>query len=328
MALSKIILDLYVYDGTEGSFSSTDLKYTITKKRISSQTNITVEIAELVRDFFSISFNDNYSIFTKWVSVVVTYFDEGDQEFTYSSPQVFTYNAFDGYGYFEDGANPELSRNSLISASNIYLPEGTAGKTPIYAEGVGKVVIDAATTEITDNGNSNQKIQYITIPANSSTVKIYDTDDATLLKTITVTNVCEPKYTPFKVTFQNKYGCFEDLYFFKRINEKLNVTEESFKKNTISNSTASYSTSSGQQERYAVNGKTSLTLNTGFVVEDINQTIEELFLAEHVWIRYESKTLAILPMSKSMEFKTSLNDKLANYTIDFNFAFDKINNIR
>ena len=106
--------------------------------------------------------------------------------------------ATDGYGYFEEGTNPELSRNALISADNIYLPENTIGRLPIFAEGVGKVTIDSVDTQITDNGNTNQKIQYVTIPQNSSTIQVYDTDDLTLLKTILVTNQCEPKYTPYK----------------------------------------------------------------------------------------------------------------------------------
>ena len=59
-----------------------------------------------------------------------------------------------------------------------------------------------------------------------------------------------------------------------------------------------------------------------------NKTIEELFLSENVWIRYENKTLPILPESKTLDFKTVLNDRLINYTIDFSFAFDKINNVR
>ena len=69
-------------------------------------------------------------------------------------------------------------------------------------------------------------------------------------------------------------------------------------------------------------------MNTGFVKEDMNQTIEELYFSENVWIRYEGKTLPVIPTSKSLQYKTSLNDKLINYTIDFEFAFDKLNNIR
>ena len=69
-------------------------------------------------------------------------------------------------------------------------------------------------------------------------------------------------------------------------------------------------------------------MNTVFVKENMNQTIEELFFSENVWIRYEGKTLPIIPSTKSLQYKIVLNDKLINYTVDFEFAFDKINNVR
>ena len=328
MALKRIELDLYIYDGILATNKPVTPQYEINKKRIETHNEITLEIGELVRDYLTISFNDDYNSYSKWVDADITYFDDADQPFTFSNPQTFSFLALDGYGYFEDGTNPALSTNALISSNNIYLPENTAGKLPIFAEGVGKVIIDSTTTEITDNGNTNQKIQYLTIPSNSSSVKVYDTDDSTLLKTITVNNVCEPKFTPHKITFINKYGAFQDLYVFKKFIETLQVTSQEYKRNTIANSTSTYSTAEGQKERYNVNGETSLQLNTGFVSEDMNQTIEELFLSENVWIRYEGKTLPVLPKSKQLLYKTSLNDKLINYKIDFNFAFDKINNIR
>lgn len=328
MILGKAELSLYVYSGTVGSYTASNLVYQITKNKISGQSNIVFEVAELVRDYIDITFNDDYISHTKWVTAVVRYFDTAGEQFTSNNPQTFNYIALDGYGYFEEGTSPELSRHALISADNIYLPEGTAGKLPIFAEGVGKVTIDSTDTEITDNGNSNQKIQYITIPADSSTVKVYDTDDATLLKTITVTNVCEPKFTPYKVTFVNKFGAFQDVYFFKKTTESFSVTDETFKRNIMNSATATYNTNATQQQRYNVNAKTRITLNTGFIKEDMNQTIEELFLTENAWINYGGNCLPILPQSKSMRFKTSLNDRLTDYTIDFEFGFDKINNIR
>ena len=60
----------------------------------------------------------------------------------------------------------------------------------------------------------------------------------------------------------------------------------------------------------------------------MNDTIEELFLAENVWLRIDNKTLPMLPKTKSLTYKTSVNDNLLNYTIEFDYAFDKINNIR
>ena len=326
MSLKSVVVDLYVWDGTV-SDQPVSPAYTINKSVISGQTNITLEIAELVRDYFTITFNDDYNSIARYVRTVVSSFDDSDEPFE-TNPIVTTYVALDGYGYFEEGTNPELDRHALMSATNIYLPEGTTGKMPIFAEGVGKVIIDGVTTQITDNGNTNQKIQYVTIPADKSLIQVYDTNDTTLKKTLTISNICEPKYTSFKVTFVNKFGAFQDLYFFKKTSEVTNVTDELFKKNIITNTASTYNTYDNQRGRMNVNAQTSLTMNTGFIKENMNQTIEELFYSENVYIRYENKTLAVIPKSKSLQYKTSLNDKLINYTVDFDFAFDRINNVR
>tara|TARA_R100001230_G_C5679183_1_gene185565 strand:- start:148 stop:1137 length:990 start_codon:yes stop_codon:yes gene_type:complete len=329
MALKSARLEIYIYSGTAGSYTSSDLKYTLDKDLISGQSNIIFEIGNLVRDYLTHDFNNDYASVTKWVSVVKKLFDTNtDLEFESGSSTVTNFIALDGFGTFEDEINPQLSTNALISADNIYIPENTAGRFPIFAEGVGKVVIDSSTTQITDSGNSNQKIQYITIPANTTTIQVFDTDDATLRKTITVNNVCEPKYTSFKVTFVNKFGAYEDIYFFKKTTETFSVTDETHKTNSINTSSVTYPTYNGQQQRYNVNAKTSLQMNTGFIKEDATKTIEELFLSENVYIRFDSKTLPIIPRSKSFVHKTSLNDKLINYTIDFEFAFNLINNVR
>ena len=319
---------IFIYTGTSGSYSSSDLKYTLQKDIISGETNIVFEIAELVRDYLPISFNNDYTSVSIWVTVSTTLIDTNLQNFSYGSPVTATYLALDGYGYFEDGINPQNSTDALITTNTIYLPEDTAGKLPLYAAGVGKIIIDSATTEITDSGNSNQKIQYATIPANSSEIKVYATDDTTLKKTITVVNVCEPKFTNYKITFINKHGAFQDVYMFAKSTESFNVTDENFKSNIIANSTVTYNTYASQQTRYNVNAQSNLKLNTGFILEDANSTIEELFLSRNVWIRFNSQTLPIVPKTKDMTFKTSVNDKLINYTIDFEFAFNKINNVR
>jgi hypothetical protein len=326
MGLKRVEVDLYIWDGLETQ-QPTIPQYTIAKSRITGNDNITLEIGELVRDYINISFNNNYNSISRYVRAVVNSFDDADEPFQ-TNPITSTYIALDGYGYFEEGANPELSRNALISADNIYLPENTAGNFPIFAEGVGKVIIDSNTTQITDSGNTNQKVQYITIPANSSTILVYDTDDSTLKKTITVTNICEPKFTPYKITFVNKFGVFENMFAFKKSSEVSNVTDELFKRNIVTNASSNYNTYDNQKSRMNVNAQTSLTLNTGFIKEDMNQTIEELFYSENVYIRYEDKTLAVIPTSKSLQYKTVLNDKLINYTVQFDFAFDRINNVR
>ena len=51
-------------------------------------------------------------------------------------------------------------------------------------------------------------------------------------------------------------------------------------------------------------------------------------LSEDCWIEIKNQTLPINVSSSSLAFKTQLNDKLINYTIDIEFAYDTINNIR
>ena len=331
MALNRVIVELYIYEGIAESYTSDDKKYTIQRERLPNRTNILIEIAELVRDYVSVEFNNNYSVgisSTIWVTASINYYDENDNPISQTESPV-TYLAFDGYGEFQDGINPQLSTGALMTKNTIYLPEGTAGKVPIFAEGVGKYVIGGVTTQITDNGNSNQKIQYIDVPADTTNdVVIYATDDSTVVKTVKVVQVCEPTFTPIKCSFINHYGAIEDIYFFKKSVESFNVSDSSYNRNIIDSGNLTYSTSKGQRERYNVNENTNITLNTGFVLEDFNSAIEEMFLSENVWLRYEGKTLSVIPNSKSFTFKNSLNDNLINHSVDFAFAFDKINNIR
>lgn len=325
--LKTVNLFIYIYSGTSGSYTDTDLKYTLTKSIISYQNNIVFEIAEIVRDYIDVTFNNDYQSRTIWVTTIAGLIDDTNQPFTYGSPVTNTNLAFDGYGFYEDEINPQLTAYDLISSNTIYLPENTAGKLPVYAATTGSVVIDSATTTITDNGNTNQKIKYIDIPANTNTIAVKDSGGTTQ-KTITVVNVCEPKFTPYKVTFINRYGVFQDFYAFKKTTESFNVTDEKFKRNIISSSTVTYGVNQAQQTRYNINATSSITLNTGFIKEDMNETIEELFLSENLWIRYNNKTLPIIPKTKTLQFKTVLNNNMIDYTIDFEFAFDKINNVR
>jgi hypothetical protein len=66
---------------------------------------------------------------------------------------------------------------------------------------------------------------------------------------------------------------------------------------------------------------------------NINEWFEELMLSEYVWVRKPSysgslKTVPVKIVTSSFTKKTSLNDKLIEYTIQFEEAFDYINNVR
>ena len=130
-----------------------------------------------------------------------------------------------------------------------------------------------------------------------------------------------------RIAFINKFGVLQTMYFFKKSIESLSITDSMFKRNII-DSNASYNTGDVQSQRFDVKADRNLTLNTGFVNEDFNQTIEELLLTENCWITYDGSTIAATPQNKDFTYNTSLNNKTINYTVAFSFASDYINNVR
>lgn len=247
------------------------------------------------------------------------------------------YLAFDGYGYFQEGATPELSRHALISSDYVYTPEGTSIDIPFFTEDDIEITYTVNGTPTTvdlaadfDN-TAASAVRYVTFAPNTNnssyTINVYNNGQTTLLKSINLIPVCEPKFTPIKCQFINKFGVLQTMYFFKKSIESLSITDSMFKRNII-DSNASYNTGDVQSQRFDVKADRNLTLNTGFVNEDFNQTIEELLLTENCWITYDGSTIAATPQNKDFTYNTSLNNKTINYTVAFSFASDYINNVR
>jgi hypothetical protein len=82
-----------------------------------------------------------------------------------------------------------------------------------------------------------------------------------------------------------------------------------------------------QYVKYNVQGKSKFKVNSGFVAEALNETFKQMLLSERVWM-YENEIFTPLNIaSKSIEYKTRQKDRLINYEIEFEYAFNEINNI-
>ena len=61
----------------------------------------------------------------------------------------------------------------------------------------------------------------------------------------------------------------------------------------------------------------------------MNAYFEELMVSEYIWLVDENDVVyAVNLKDSSFTYKTSLNDKLINYTMNFEKSFDLVNNIR
>jgi len=362
--LSYATLQLYIYTGVFTTDKPVTAQYTITKSEIASNNFVIFEIAELVRDYLDISFNqeftedlykarvladggtfegssclsaildtldDDFRSQTVWVEADITLYNSSDASIGTSNTD---YLAFDGYAYFTDGTNAELSRTLLQSNTDIYVENGERVQVPVYTDKVTSVQfynggVLHTTETITSSTNSNAQIKYAGSSLATDEIRVISSAGT---ETINVYQIDECRYTPYRVTFVNKFGALQNLYFFKKSIENINTTTENYKANTFNQNTLDYDIQSHQYKQFQKAGRESITMNTGYVSEEYNEVMKQLLLSEQVWMTKTIDTRpTILPVNvktQSLQYKTSVNDKLINYTIDFDYAFDKINNIR
>jgi hypothetical protein len=373
--IATATLNLYVYTGTfVANGSVANPKYTITKSVVTSG-YIVFEISELVRDYLDIEFDGEYDSQAVWVNAVITTtVSSGSATASVTPDNANGFIAFDGYGYFEDGINTELSRTYLQSNYKIFRPDDQNVRVPVFTEDTDSVSFlykgeVKRVQPVSSSTNTNGQIEYITVSgadnndsykervlADGGTLEDNSLLDAFLegadvglvdelyINSASGTQVVkistEPcsKYEPYKVTFVNKFGALQDIYFSLKSIESLNTTGETYKANVVDFGTLTYDTYKPQVAQYNKLGKESITLNTNYISEDYNEVIKQLMMSEQVWLtRLDNPApdsnnletvLAVIPKTQSVTYKTSLNDRLVQYTVDFDYAFDKINTVR
>ena len=141
--------------------------------------------------------------------------------------------------------------------------------------------------------------------------------------------ICEPKYNVVDCLFINKFGFWDSFSFIKKSMTQMSTTESKFKRNIgeVVNSAYTYNTNSAQHKRYNVNGSKSIIVNTGFVDESFSLLLEEIMLSENIVLIIDDVYTPVTIQTNQVEFKKSVNDKLINYTLTFDFAYNELNDV-
>ena len=140
--------------------------------------------------------------------------------------------------------------------------------------------------------------------------------------------ICEPKYDPVQVAFINRFGVADFITFFKRSDERGNFTQYSYQKSIYNDGFTTPSLEVGKYQSFNVNSRNTLTLNTGFVDQDYDETIEDILMSEYVAVYTNSNWVSAVPNRGSIEYQKSVNTKLINYTMSFDFGFDERSLVR
>ena len=359
------ILKIYVYTGNSSNVPSNPI-YTIKKYVLSGEYRVSFEIAELVRDELDTIFDGDYTGQAVWVKTSLESFDDNDDSIATDEETVI---AFDGYNYFEEQGADE--NNIMITNRELFVLEDNTFRLPIYTGLNAPTVvfykdgeIIASETFSYDQDSSNQ-IKYVSIYGDDvnwdtfeervledggvdfensvclqsffnnysigAVDKIEVSGSGEKIQTIKVNVLEECKYEPKKVTFINKFGALQDMYFFKKSVEKMTVKKESYKANIL-NADKTYNISSHTNRDFNITAKESITMSSGFLSEEYNEVFKQMMLSEKVWITNIIETgeqvLPINVKTSNITYKTSLNDRLVDYTFDFDYSFNVINDIR
>ena len=174
---------------------------------------------------------------------------------------------------------------------------------------------------VPDSLDSSELVKYITVNVedaiNEEFIEVtYNNETITLL----ITDEC--RFTTYDINFINKEGAQQVLTMFKKRTDNISITSQEYESDRGQPLLGNH-----QFVKYNTQARKDFKVNSGFISEDVNETIQQLLLSDKVWILENSILTPVNLKSKSLEFKTRQNDRLINYELNFEYAFNEVNNI-
>ncbi len=307
-----------------GSATSTNTKiYTLSKSNPSlTQKSTQYNISNLVKDYidnvWAASNTLSVENTSNWAWVRVKRYNLVGAAYTLLDNTLYT--SVNGFTQFKDGLNktttvtslPALLANANINYLikdnttnflNVFVPSGT------YNWQNNTLIITDAIT-VSD-------YTMLKIPIKEGANLFFD-NTFTLAFTVNATRIDEAKYTPVVCRFENRSGGWDFITFFKAKTNSISSTRTEYK---VLPSALNYDYKKGQKKTFNIIGQESVKLNTGWVDENYSSLIEDLILSETIFL----DDLPVTIKTTASELKATLNNKMINYEVEFDYAFSLIN---
>jgi hypothetical protein len=328
------VLNLKIYRGDLNLDLPLLTSYTMSKSVIiAGQTSINFEISRFLNDFCKsniipfgttgVSTSSLYDSIWFETEIKAYYVNEVIAETTKK------YLAIDGYGFHTELFNPKLTKN-VLSTNNRHIIYNNS-ECPLYfvSKGLVAIAINGVDIPFTlDENINNQLISFINIRAyigsNELLTAIFTYEDS-IVEThyFTIKKSC--KYPLYNIFFKNKFGYWQSIPFNLKSKKEVEVETSSY--NPTISYNGEYSLLSHGVKTQINNVSEKLTINTDFIPEYYNDIIEEMMYSEFVYAETNGQYLPINLNKKSFDKKTRIFDKNIQYTFDFKYSFNKINNI-
>jgi hypothetical protein len=328
----NVTIDMYLYTGDRNVKPALPT-YQFTKKVIQAgQTNISIEISKMLNDMVKDNYYDVASTGANTTALQETVWCYLDAKILMGVTELYRVQqqllAVDGFGYHTELFNPVIQTN-VLSSINEHLIYNDS-KYPIYfkTKNLTSIKINGTTVPFTFNPDySNQMIAYV----NATN---YKTTLPTFIADFTYTTGVERHYFTVKTEcrnplinciFKNKYGFWQTIAFNKLSKKSIDIEDESYM--PIISTFGEYDLKSHGNRTTNVTGKEKISVNTDFIPENQNQLFTELMLSEFIYLEENGQILPVTLNKKSFEKKTKLNNKLIQYTMDFEYSFNLMNQV-
>ena len=255
---------------------------------------------------------------------------------TYTLLDTTELRAFDGFGWYEQGGNPSLANDILHDEGTFYYYYNGSSPNAFPNLRGGHIMVATGTSyqakytnlstaaTFTQNLTNNSVIDvprvYQSYYAGGNKLEILD-GSTNVLWTAYFKPYENCRYTPVLCDFVNRYGCWQRTWFFAASNDTFSVENTEY--NLMQSTFPNYNTLEGQRKVFNTTAKRSIKVNTDWVTESYNDLLEQLMTSERILLN----SLPAKINTKSTELFKNINQKMINYSLDFDFAFNAINNV-
>lgn len=340
--LTKV--ELYIYAGNETLPAAPTV---VLEKQIPDTVNraCTFNISNYVRDYIENIKPDivdaDIELFSMWRKVqAITYYKAAVED-EWTEVETFNFVAVNGYTNYMGGYNQLIETDLLYltdpsikikrSDNNQYFNvlvdfDNTSGFEVVvrYRQLDNTVINNTTILDAFDDSN----IYMLKIPYRRSDPELSDGNSVQVRYAtgegyptqplVYFINEDECLYTPIKCSFINRYGGWQFMTFFKARTDTFDVTNKEY---NLLPDAVNYNVYRGQRQSFNFDMTQKVKVNTGWVEENYIELIKDLISSEKILLDDVPVTL----VSKSIQKKTALRDRMINYEMDFQYSFNLIN---
>lgn len=246
-----------------------------------------------------------------------------------------TRGAYDGYAIWPEVINGDISSKGLYP----FLTDGPTTQS-VFPSDKGTISVDATNASITvQYTGSNGSTGSIVVTGGASTANRFKRIPVGLaeasfplskvnLSHFTINTVsksvrydvgCEPKYTPVRIGYKNRFGQLDYFTFSKVSRQGFSTTQRTYQPNNgnWNGSTFTVDQYTNQTQRYIVDNQQMISANSDYILEVQNEAFKQLLVSDEIYWYYSNEIIPVSIATSNIVFKTGRVDKLIQYQFDF-----------